>query len=151
LASGNKYEGRTDLGNVRTGDGVRFKGRGLIQTTGRANYKKYSDYRGKFSNESYTTEPNNARLSVDPYEICDTAGLYWISREISRPDINISRIADTGTGEQNLRDVTKNVNGAEDGLWTGLVARRSHLLILSVVLLDTIGAPSIEQERKIIL
>lgn len=40
------YEGRRDLGNVQRGDGPRFKGRGFVQLTGRANYVKYGDVLG---------------------------------------------------------------------------------------------------------
>jgi predicted chitinase len=39
-ASGSAYEGRKNLGNVRQGDGKRYKGRSVLQTTGRYNYWK---------------------------------------------------------------------------------------------------------------
>ena len=44
LASGDAYEGRADLGNVRKGDGPKFKGAGAIQLTGRYNYQRFADF-----------------------------------------------------------------------------------------------------------
>jgi len=72
LASGAAYEGRTDLGNTQPGDGPRFKGRGLIQITGRINYTNYGNDRG----QDYTTGLNPNLLATDPNIAADCSGWF---------------------------------------------------------------------------
>ena len=64
LASGEKYEGREDLGNTEPGDGPRFKGRGFVQITGRNNYEDWSKRLGPnidlVSNPELAAEPDIA-------------------------------------------------------------------------------------------
>ena len=59
FASGEDYEGRLDLGNIHPGDGPRFKGRGYVQITGRANYRKFGR---RFDIEL----EDNPTLALDP-------------------------------------------------------------------------------------
>ena len=78
IASGEKYEGRKDLGNTQPGDGVRFKGRGLIQVTGRTNYRKYGWAIG-----IDMEKPNNWELLEQPKYAADSAGWFWKSRHLN--------------------------------------------------------------------
>ncbi|MBM4379363.1 MAG: hypothetical protein FJ086_08695 [Deltaproteobacteria bacterium] len=70
LASGRAYEGRRDLGNTQRGDGVRFKGRGPIQLTGRANYASAGRDLG-------LDLVNNPKQVVSPQVGFRTAAWFW--------------------------------------------------------------------------
>merc|ERR1719189_2948766 len=97
-ASGDAYEGRTDLGNIYPGDGRRYKGRGFIQITGRYNYRTYGGYIG-------VDLENNPLRAEEPDIAAQVAIQYW-NRAV-RP--YISNFADTTA-------VTRRVNGGTNGL-----------------------------------
>ena len=97
-ASGAAYEGRRDLGNVIPGDGKRYRGRGLIQLTGRANYATY----GAALNVGL--EGNPPLAAQFPYAAL-TAAEYWVRRKINVP-------ADL----DDVVKVTKIINGGTNGL-----------------------------------
>ena len=99
IADGSGYEGRRDLGNTQPGDGRRFKGRGLIQLTGRANYTQYA----RDSGVDCIAHPE--LVASDPFVAVDVACWYWTRRRINR-------MADG----DDVRAVTKAINGGYNGL-----------------------------------
>lgn len=101
LASGSAYEGRKDLGNIEKGDGIRFKGRGLIQLTGRKNYSDYGDY----ACLNLLTKGNERLLSLHPIYALDVSLWFWDKRKLN----NYS-------DKDDLRAITKRVNGGFNGL-----------------------------------
>ena len=105
LASGRQYEGRKDLGNTQRGDGVRYKGRGLIQITGRANYKKYADFCG------FDVVVNPELLEL-PLGATKSAMWYWQTHGLNQQ-----------ADKDDLQTITKKING---GL-NGLADRRKYL------------------------
>lgn len=98
LASGDAYEMRADLGNKWPGDGRRFKGRGLIQITGRANYAACGAALGL----DLITTP---ALLEEPANACRSAGWFWKTHDLNA-------LADAGDQVA----VTHRVNGGTNGL-----------------------------------
>lgn len=97
-ASGAAYEGRKDLGNLQKGDGKRFKGRGIFQLTGRANYDKF----GKILEIDLIANPE---LAGNPEISVLSALSYWKNR-----NINLNADKDDVVG------ITKKINGGTNGL-----------------------------------
>ncbi len=98
LADGEAYEGRADLGNTQPGDGVKFKGHGPIQITGRANHKACGDGLGI----DLIAEP---RLICTPVYGTASACWFWNSR-------NLNLLADRDW----FKAITKIINGGLNGL-----------------------------------
>lgn len=105
LASGKAYEGRADLGNTSSGDGIRFKGRGPIQLTGRANYRTF----GRRIGVDLERHPEIAAV---PSIGLHTALEYWKDR-------GLNALADAN----DIEGITRRING---GL-NGLADRKAHL------------------------
>lgn len=101
IASGSAYEGRKDLGNTVKGDGIRFKGRGLIQLTGRKNYSDYADY----ACLNLLQKGNERLISLHPIYALDVSLWFWDKRKLNN-------FAD----RDELRSVTRRVNGGYNGL-----------------------------------
>lgn len=115
LASGKAYEGRKDLGNVQKGDGVKFKGRGLIQITGRTTYVAV----GKYFGMDFINHPE---LLETPEWAFKSAGWYWLTK-------GLNKLAD----RDELTKITKIINGgyshkAERLMYLGKVKRAFKLL-----------------------
>lgn len=98
LASGKAYEGRADLGNTSSGDGIRFKGRGPIQITGRANYRAFGRRIG-IDIERHPT------LAAIPSIGLHLALEYWKDR-------SLNMLADAN----DIEGITRRINGGLNGL-----------------------------------
>lgn len=99
IASGEAYEGRRDLGNTEPGDGPRFRGRGLIQLTGRDNYRRC----GQALGVDLIADPD--RLA-EPQLAAWSAGWFW--RE--------NGLTGLAEGPDPIVACTRRINGGLNGL-----------------------------------
>jgi putative chitinase len=121
LASGKAYEGRADLGNTKPGDGPKYKGRGLIQITGRANYASLTKDLGiDFVNNPTLLGGKNAGTCT-PEQLRNaalSAGWYWNKTKLNAyaDKIDISKSIEVEPNLQAFKDLTKRINGGYNGL-----------------------------------
>ena len=92
-----KYEGRKDLGNTVAGDGSKYRGRGLIQITGRANYMACGEALG-------LDLINQPELLEKPQHACMSAAWFWATK-------GLSTLADAGQFDK----ITQRINGGQNG------------------------------------
>lgn len=96
------YEGRKSLGNTQIGDGYFFRGRGLIQCTGRANMTQMAEWLGLdlLTTPELLEQPRWAALS---------AATWWARH-------GCNQLADSGDFEALTRRINGGTNGLEDRL-----------------------------------
>lgn len=111
------------LGNTQPGDGALYMGRGLIQITGRANYRdttaRLRDVLGTGAADTvpdFEADPQALEL---PTWAALSAGLFWRTRKLNR-------WADVG----DFAELTRRINGGYNGL-----AHRQALLARALVVL----------------
>lgn len=93
------YAQRLGNGDEASGDGWRFRGRGIFQITGRANYAECS--RALYNDEILIERPELLEM---PEGACRSAGWFWQSRELSQ-------WADSG----DFKTLTLRINGGLNG------------------------------------
>ena len=96
-AAQTRYEGRKDLGNTVVGDGSKYRGRGLIQITGRANYMAC----GEGLSLDLLNQPE---LLERPQHACMSAAWFWATR-------GLNTLADAGQFDR----ITQRINGGQNG------------------------------------
>jgi len=110
------------LGNTEPGDGRRFKGRGPIQITGRANYHRFGGLLGV----DLVSDPGRAAVPDLAFRI---AGLFWMKN-------GLNELADRASADA-FREITKRINGGLNGL-----KDRERFYAVARTVLGVILAPS---------
>jgi len=108
-----RYEGRADLGNIESGDGLKFKGRGLIQITGRANYKAV----GEALNVDLLTHPE---FLEERDLAARSAAWFWKQH-------GLNELADAGE----FKRITQIINGGLNGYDQRLVLYQNAIRVLA--------------------
>ena len=132
-ASGSAYEGRADLGNTQAGDGIRFRGRGIFQTTGRANYLQLGIKKGH--RDLFINTPE---LLEQPEYAVWSACEFWKTRGLN----DVANHADTDVLKKKYRGNIIDVSPVEyisltiNGGYHGMEERKKYYALAQQVLVS---------------
>ena len=130
-ASGSAYEGRADLGNTQAGDGIRFRGRGIFQTTGRANDLQLGIKKGR--RDLFINTPE--LLELPEYAVW-SACEFWKTRGLN----DVANHADTDVLKKKYRGNIIDVSPVEyisltiNGGYRGMEERKKYYALAQQVL-----------------
>lgn len=130
-ASGKAYEGRADLGNKQPGDGVKYKGRGIFQTTGRSNYLQLGLVKGR--RDLFINDPE---LLERPEYAVWSACEYWRTRGLN----DAANHADTDVLKKKYKNKILDVSPVEfigitiNGGYNGMDDRKKYYSIAKTAL-----------------
>ena len=96
------YANRMGNGNEASGDGWRFRGRGALQLTGRANYQAFADY---LKRPEIMTNPDLVAT-----ELAFESAMFFFERN------NLWTICDRGITDAAITALTRRINGGTNGL-----------------------------------
>lgn len=118
----NVYAERNGNGGRASGDGWNYRGRGLIQVTGRANYAATArQYRGLYSDTSVDFEVSPALMAEFPYSV-RSAICFWVGHRLHK-------LADHGRTPADVDRITAVVNLQTDSY----EKRRNHFRVANHV------------------
>ena len=99
------YADRMGNGGEGSGDGFKYRGRGIIQVTGKSGYRQFQDEHNKRSPDDMRDFLKNPELLAESLDYgIESAFIFWVTK-----DLNV--ISDAGT----VADVTQKVNGGQNG------------------------------------
>ena len=117
------YANRLGNGSEASGEGYKYRGRGLIQLTGKSNYRMYTEVHNRKNpndQQDFVAFPDLV-LSSTEYGV-ESAFVWW--------DMNKMNQSCTGSSDEDIRRVTKRVNGGYNGLEDRMHLFRTVLKII---------------------